>query len=290
MADERDQKASVKFAKARPPATKPVAMGSAAVIVPAAVAAPAAAEPVVPFAGAPAETQADPIAEAVSATIAAAAQPVAATPEPVIPAAPIEVQKPEPAIVAPVEANIEPARPSNVTPIRKDNFMATMQDTANEAAKTFTNNAETAVSTGKQAMEQVASKSREALEHGMKSMDDMTNLAKGNVEAMLASSKAATTGFETIAQQVADYARKSFEETTAAARALTTVKTPNELMQLQNDFAKTQFDRAVAEMSKLSEAMVKMMGEVMEPVQNRAATTAETVKNAGQAWTNKIAS
>jgi len=106
----------------------------------------------------------------------------------------------------------------------------------------------------------------------------MAGMARGNVEAMLESSRAAAQGIEQIAREVADFSRKSFEETTAAARAMTTVKTPNELVQLQNDFAKTQFDAAVAEMSKLSETMVKLMGEVFEPMQNRASAAAEKIK------------
>ena len=61
---------------------------------------------------------------------------------------------------------------------------------------------------------------------------------------------------------------------------MTTVKTPNELMQLQNDFAKTQFDAAITEMSKLSETLVKLAGEVFEPVQNRVAVATDKIKTA----------
>ncbi len=138
---------------------------------------------------------------------------------------------------------------------------------------------ESAMAQGKATLDQVASKSREAVEQGMKSVDEMAGMAKGNVEAMLASSRAATQGIEAIAKQVSDFSRKSFEEVTAAARAMTTVKTPNELMQLQNDFAKTQFDAAVAEMSKLSETMVKLMGEVFEPMQARATIAGDKMKS-----------
>jgi len=149
-----------------------------------------------------------------------------------------------------------------------------------EAMKTsMASHTENAMASGKATMEQVATKSREALESGMKSVDEMSSMAKGNVEAMLASSKTAAAGIEAIAKQVSDFSRKSFEEVTAAARAMTTVKTPNELMQLQNDFAKTQFDAAVAEMSKLSEAVVKLMGEVFEPMQARATMATDKVKS-----------
>lgn len=155
----------------------------------------------------------------------------------------------------------------------------TMKNGAEQIKNTMSGQAETAMAQGKATFEQVASKSREAIEHGMKSVDEIAGMARVNVEAMLASSRAAAQGIEAIAREVADFSRKSFEETTAAARAMTTVKTPNELMQLQNDFAKTQFDAAVAEMSKLSETMVKLMGEVFEPMQARAAAAADKMKS-----------
>ncbi len=184
----------------------------------------------------------------------------------------------------PVAENVPPAA-SAVEP-KKEASMNETYTTAADAMKngaeamkaSVANSTETAMNQGKAAFDQVASKSREAIEHGMKQVDEFAGMARGNVEAMLASSRAAAQGIEAIAREVADFSRKSFEETTAAARAMTTVKTPNELMQLQNDFAKTQFDAAVAEMSKLSETMVKLMGEVFEPMQARATVAADKMK------------
>src|SRR5207237_9712740 len=114
--------------------------------------------------------------------------------------------------------------------------------TANGATDAIKSGANAAYTNGKAAFEQVTAKSKETIESGMKQLDELSAMTKGNVEALLASTKAATAGLEAIAHQVADFSRKSFEETTAVARAMTTVKTPNEFMQLQNDFAKPQFD------------------------------------------------
>lgn len=261
--------AAVSSKPAVPAASKPLPMGVTAATTPPIAAifpAPAAAPSPLPV---PQVAVAAPVPPVVPPAPVASAAPVA-------PPAPVAVPTVEP--VAPPA----PAPTAKVTPIRKDNFMDAMQNTTNETMKTMTGHAETAMNGGKQAVEQVATRTREAMEQGLKSMDELSALAKGNVEAMLASSKVATAGLEAIAQQVADFSRKSFEDTTAAARAMTTVKSPNELMQLQNDFAKTQFDRAVAEMSKLSETMVKLMGDVFEPVSNRAATNVEAVKSAVQ--------
>ncbi len=212
------------------------------------------------------------------------AAPIATEPAPPpaeVPTATAEVASPA------ADAPITLAAPITPEPNQKDSPMPETYTTAADAMKngaeqvksTINATTEGAMATGKATFDQVASKSREAIETGMKNVDEFAGLARGNVEAMLASSRAAAQGIETIAREVADFSRKTFEETTAAARAMTTVKTPNELMQLQNDFAKTQFDAAVAEMSKLSETMVKLMGEVFEPMQARATVATDKLKS-----------
>lgn len=235
-------------------------------------------------------------------TATAAAQAVApAAPAPVAVTAPAAIlAAPEapvaPATVAPAAAPafVPPAAEasaqavatatlsSNVTPIKKDIFtMATaVQDTVDTVKNTVTAQTEHVVAQSKAAFEQMSGKAREAIEKSVKSIDEFTTFARGNVEAMMASNRAATQGLETIAHQIADFSRKHFEATTAAARSMTAVKTPNELMQLHSDFTKTQFDTAVTEFSKLSETVVKVMGEVVEPLQNRFAVAVDKVKTA----------
>lgn len=234
-------------------------------IVPAAVAKPLAPAP----AAAPA-AEAMPAA-AILAVAAAPVTPAAVAPEPVA-SAPVPVVEPAP---APRLAVIPPA------PL-KESIMATAfettQDTVKNTVHQLNTSAEAALTSGKAAMEQVAAKSREAVEQSMKSLDEMTDMARGNVEALMASAKAATAGIEQIASHVAEMSRKTFEESTAAVKAMTAAKTPNELFQVQSDFTKTQFDSAVAEFSKLSEMMVKLAGEVMEPVQNRVALATDKLK------------
>ncbi len=173
------------------------------------------------------------------------------------------------------------------TPIMKENIMATAFETTKETVtdsvkatvSQFNDSAETAMASGKEAMEKIAAQAKEAAETSMKSIEEMTDLARGNVEAMLASARLAAAGFETLAAHISEVSRKSFESTTTAARALTSAKTPNEMFQLQSDFAKSQFDHAVSEFSKMTEMMVKLSGEVMEPVQNRMAIATDKMKS-----------
>jgi phasin family protein len=196
----------------------------------------------------------------------------------------------------PTEASTIPRSPPTLTliptspfytPILKENIMATAfettKDTVAETVKAtvsqFNETAEAAMSSSKEAMEKITAQAKDAAETSMKSIEEMTDLARGNVEAMLASARVAAAGFETLAAHISDVSRKSFEATTTAARAMTSAKTPNEMFQLQSDFAKTQFDHAVSEFSKMTEMMVKLSGEVMEPVQNRIAVANDKMKS-----------
>ncbi len=128
------------------------------------------------------------------------------------------------------------------------------------------------------AQEQVAGKVKDLMEKNMKTMTDMTDFAKGNVEALIESAKAAAAGAETMTTHFVETTKKSAEEAQAAFKSFTSAKTPNELMAAQNEFAKAQFDKAVANMSHFSETWLKLAGEVVQPISNRMAVAAETVK------------
>ena len=117
-----------------------------------------------------------------------------------------------------------------------------------------------------------------AMEKGQAMVEEMTAFGKGNVEALVESSKIAARGFETLGQDAAAYAKKSMEEATAAARTLAGVKSPMEFMKLQGDFVRQSFDAMVAETSRQTEAMLKLAGEVAQPISNRVALAADKVK------------
>jgi phasin family protein len=124
----------------------------------------------------------------------------------------------------------------------------------------------------------MTAKVKDMMEKNMKSMTDMTEFAKGNVEAMIESAKAAAAGAETLTSHMVETSKKSVEEAQAAFKAMTSAKTPNEMMAAQNEFAKAQFDKAVANMSHFSETWMKLAGDVVQPISSRMAVAAETVK------------
>ena len=124
----------------------------------------------------------------------------------------------------------------------------------------------------------VNERAKSAVEKTSKMAEELTELTKGNVEAIVASGRVAAKGAEAMTQEVAEFSKKSFESATGAMKSFAAVKSPTELFQLQSEFARSQFDSMVAEASKVSESMLKLMGEMVQPLSTRYAVAAEKLK------------
>ena len=118
-------------------------------------------------------------------------------------------------------------------------------------------------------------RSQDLVKRSQKVAEELADLARANVEAVVEAGRVAGEGARTIGQDVVAKQRDSFEQTADAIRSLADAKSPTEYLQLQGDFARASFDRAIAESSKLTESLVKLAGEAFQPLSNRAAANAE---------------
>jgi phasin family protein len=116
---------------------------------------------------------------------------------------------------------------------------------------------------------------QELAKKSQKVAEELADLARANVEAIVEAGRVATEGARSIGQDVVAKQRNSFEQAADAIRSLAEAKSPTEYLQLQGDFARASFDRAVAESSKLTESLVKLAGEAFQPLSNRASANAE---------------
>ena len=126
--------------------------------------------------------------------------------------------------------------------------------------------------------EQVEGRVKDLMEKNMKTVTEFTEFTKGNVEALIESARAAASGAEVLASQFVEASKKSAEEAQAAFKTFSSARTPNEFIAAQNEFAKAQFDKVVANTSKLSETWLKLAGDVVQPLSSRMAVAAESVK------------
>jgi len=104
---------------------------------------------------------------------------------------------------------------------------------------------------------------------------ELADLTRANVESVVEASRVAAEGAKALGQDVVAKHREGFEQAADAIRTLAEAKSPTEYLQLQGDFARASFDRAVAESSKLAESLVKLAGEAFQPISNRATANAE---------------
>ena len=118
-------------------------------------------------------------------------------------------------------------------------------------------------------------RSQEIVKKSQKVAQELADLARANVEAVVEAGRVATEGARSIGQDVVAKQRDGFEAAADAIRSFAEAKSPTEYLQLQGDFARASFDRAVAESSKLTESLVKLAGEAFQPLSNRASANAE---------------
>jgi hypothetical protein len=214
-----------------------------------------------------------PVGAATSMTVAAeipvtpqaqtATVPAAPAPEPI--AAEVAAED----IVA-ISPKPEPAAPKAAQ--TKGTFIMT---DAMETAKTYAEEAKTRIQS---AVAEMNDKAKTAMEKSTKAMEELGDIAKGNLEALVESSKIAAKGVESMGQEAVEFSRKSFEKSTATFKSFAAIKSPTEFFQLQSELMSTVMDNFASEAAKSSEAMLKLAGEVSQPISNRVAIVTEKMK------------
>jgi phasin family protein len=158
------------------------------------------------------------------------------------------------------------------------NAIKTGVKTMNTQTKKAAEAAQIAADQIKTAFGEINARAKTAAEKSTKIVEELAEITRGNVEALVASSKVAAKGVETMSQSAAEYGRKSFEDASAAFKSFADIKSATDFFKLQGDFARSAFDSAVAESARVSETALKLAGDVAEPLTSRYAVAADRVK------------
>lgn len=129
------------------------------------------------------------------------------------------------------------------------------------------------------AFAEISEKAKAGVEKSSKAMEELSEMAKGNVEALVESGKIATKGVEAMGQDAAEYGRMTFEKASAALKGLAAAKSPAEFFQLQSELLSSSFDAFAKEAAKNSEAMLKLAGDVAQPISTRVSIVTEKVRS-----------
>lgn len=125
------------------------------------------------------------------------------------------------------------------------------------------------------AVNEFQSRSQAAYEKSTEAMSEMTDFAKGNVEAVVQSGKVFAEGVQGMGQTIADEAKTAYETTTADIQEMASVKSPTELFQLQGKIMRRNFDAMIATATKNTDATMKLANEVVAPMSARVSVASE---------------
>lgn len=97
--------------------------------------------------------------------------------------------------------------------------------------------------------------------------EDVQKMSKDNMDLALKSLGAVSKSVQAIAVEVADYSKKSFEESTGYVEKLFGVKTLDKAMELQTDYVKSSYETYVSRMTKIGELYADLAKESYKPIE-----------------------
>jgi len=125
------------------------------------------------------------------------------------------------------------------------------------------------------AVTEVQAKLQTAYDKSASMVTEMTDLAKGNVEAVVESTKLFAAGVQDLGKSYADEAKSAYEIATADLKEMAAIKSPTELFQLQGKILRRNFENLIAATSKSTDAALKLANEAMAPISGRVNVATE---------------
>lgn len=113
------------------------------------------------------------------------------------------------------------------------------------------------------------------MDQAMKTVEEFVTFGRGNVEAMMKSGQIWATGLQDLGKQVAATAQAQFEGTVSAFKALAGAKSMKDAFEMQATFARTTFEKTLAESGRLTESSIKLTEQALAPVTARVSLAVE---------------
>ena len=108
----------------------------------------------------------------------------------------------------------------------------------------------------------------------MKNFEDMQKMSKDSMDATMKSFGALSKTGQAIATELADYSKKSFEDSTKVVEKLFGAKSLDKAIEIQTDYAKTSYEGFVAEATKIGELYLDFAKEAYKPFESYMAKAA----------------
>jgi phasin family protein len=99
----------------------------------------------------------------------------------------------------------------------------------------------------------------------MKNFEDVQKFGKEGFEAWVASATAVTKGVQAVAQEVAEFSRKSLELSTQTFEKAAGARSIERVVEVQQGYAKEAYEAAMAQANKLGELYVATAKDAYKP-------------------------
>jgi phasin family protein len=108
------------------------------------------------------------------------------------------------------------------------------------------------------------------LEPMQKATEDFQKMGQANFDAVMHSYGELNKGFQRIGTHVVEYSKQAFEDATRTMEKLLGVKSLEQAIEIQSDYAKKAYENWVAEATKIGEMYASLTREAYKPVEKAA--------------------
>lgn len=115
----------------------------------------------------------------------------------------------------------------------------------------------------------------------MFNFDEASKKTNEVVDGMLKNYAEVSKGFQAIATEAADYSRKRYEDGVAHVEALSSVKSPEALVELQAAYLRSSYDAAIAGISRMGEMYADLGKLAYKPFETAVQTEKAPAKASG---------
>ena len=107
----------------------------------------------------------------------------------------------------------------------------------------------------------------EAQDRAQRVSDQLQRAAEGGWEAAGRSIREVNRGFQALAAEMTEYSKKTFDDTIRTWEQLIGVKSLEQVIEIQSQYAKRLYENHMAEMTKLGEMYARMVRGAAQPVE-----------------------
>lgn len=141
----------------------------------------------------------------------------------------------------------------------------------------------TAKKTAGETFETLTAMNPETLKEGYdkfaKGFSNLADFQKGAFEAWVASAGSLAKGVEKLTSEQTAFAKATYEDGVAAAKAAATSKSVQEALDIQSEYVRSTFEKNLSQFNKMADQWISTTKEAAEPLTSRYSEFVEMVQS-----------